>query len=140
MPYSTTPVSLDIPSTLRHQCSLHTSRDGHLVGIIAFEGQSPNLTWQDLEYMRRRCEELSLMAFPDYIAAFIVDLRGLVALLDGDSPILPWRIAEDECPVRVIVSNAQRAHYSSVLEPAWLAWDLDATLKDIREFLDTNYH
>ncbi|MDR9777910.1 hypothetical protein RJJ65_35850, partial [Rhizobium hidalgonense] len=67
MPYSTTPVSLDIPSTLRHQCSLHTSRDGHLVGIIAFEGQSPNLTWQDLEYMRRRCEELSLMAFPDYI-------------------------------------------------------------------------
>lgn len=140
MPYSTTPVSLEIPTTITHQCRLHTSRDGHLIGIIAFESGSTTLNWQDLEYIRRRCEELSLMAFPDFIAAFIVDLRDLAALLDGDAPILPWRIAEDDCPVRVLVSDEQRAHYSAVLEPAWLAWDLDATIKDMREFLDMDYH
>lgn len=140
MPYSTISVSLEISTSLTHQCSLHTSRDGHLIGIIAFEGQQAQLNWHDLEYMRRRCEEFSLMAFPDYIAAFIVDLRGVTALLDGEAAILPWRIAEDDCPIRVLVSDEQRAYYSAVLEPAWLAWDLDATLKDMREFLDMHYH
>lgn len=140
MPYSITPVSLELRSTITHQCSLHTTRDGHVIGIIAFEGNAPELNWHDLEYMRRRCEEFSLMAFPDYIAGFIIDLRHLTALLDVEAPIIPWRISEDECPIRVLVGSEQRDYYSSTFEPAWLAWDLQATLKDMRDFFDTSFH
>ncbi|RYY77850.1 MAG: hypothetical protein EOO69_13015 [Moraxellaceae bacterium] len=140
MPYSVIPVQLDLPTSLKHQCWLHTSRDGHLIGIIAFEGDAPELNWYDLEYLRRRSDEFSVMAFPEYISALIIDLRHLEARLEADVPIFPWRLTEDDCPIRVLVSDEQRAYYSSVFEPAWLAWDLQATLKDMRDFFDMRFH
>lgn len=140
MPYATSPISLKLASHLNHQCSLHNTRDGHLVGIIAFHSEQPFLTWHDFEYLRRRTDEFAMMAFPDFIAALIIDLSGLIPLLRADAPIIPWRLIDEDCPIRILVSSSQRAHYSAVFEPAWLAWDLDAALKDMREFFDMNYH
>lgn len=140
MPYSLTPIHLELPTKLTYRCTLHTSRDGHLIGVIAFEGDTVPLSWYDLEFLRRRSDEFSVMAFPEYIAGLIIDLRNLTALLPADAPIFPWRLTEEDCPIRVLVSQEQRAHYSSVFEPAWLAWDLQATIKDMREFFDMHFH
>lgn len=140
MPYQINPVSLDLSSSLTHQCSLHTTRDGHLVGIISFKSDQPQLNWHDYEYLRRRTDEFSLMTFPDYIAALIIDLRDVQAWLTAEAPIIPWRLSEEDCPVRILVGSEQRAHYSSVFEPAWLAWDLQSTIKDMREFFDMHLH
>lgn len=140
MPYQINPVSLDLSSSFTHQCSLHTTRDGHLVGIISFKSEQERLTWYDYEYLRRRTDEFSLMTFPDYIAALIIDLREVHALLTAEAPIIPWRLSEEDCPVRILVASEQRAHYSSVFEPAWLAWDLQSTIKDMREFFDMHLH
>lgn len=140
MPYQINPVSLDLSSSLTHQCSLHTTRDGHLVGIIAFQSEQPLLNWHDYEYLRRRTDEFALMTFPDYIAALIIDLREVQALLTAEAPIIPWRLSEEDCPVRILVGSDHRAHYSAVFEPAWLAWDLQATIKDMREFFDMHLH
>lgn len=140
MPYTITPISLELPTSLSHHCWTHTSRDGHLIGVIAFESSQTQINWFDLEYIRRRTDEFAVMAFPDYISALIIDLRGLTALLDTEAPIFPWRLTEEDCPIRILVHYEQRAHYSAVFEPAWLAWDLQATLKDLRDFFDMNYH
>lgn len=140
MPYTTTPVSLKLASHITHECSIHTTRDGHIIGIISFQSDQPYLTWHDFEYLRRRTDEFSMMAFPDFIAALVIDLQGLQPLLRADAPIVPWRIIDEECPVRILVNAEQRAHYSGVFEPAWLAWDLQSTLKDMRDFFDMNYH
>lgn len=140
MPYQLSNVSLDLKSSLSHECAIHTTRDGHLVGIISFKGEHPFLNWHDYEYLRRRTDEFSLMAFPDFISAMIIDLRDLQAWLAADAPIIPWRLSDEDCPIRILVSDEQRAHYSSVFEPAWLAWDLQATIKDMREFFDMHLH
>lgn len=140
MSYTITPISLDLQTSLSHQCWTHQSRDGYLIGVIAFESTAPQLSWVDLEYMRRRTEEFAMLATPDYIAALVIDLRGLSPLLDSEAPIFPWRLTEEDCPMRILVHADQRAHYSSVFEPAWLAWDLQATLKDLRDFFDMQYH
>ena len=140
MPYVLKPVSLELNARTHHECMLHTTRDGYLIGIISFINEYPVLTWQDLEYIRRKGEEFSVMAFPHAVSAMIIDLRDFKPWLSADAPIIPWRMMEEDCPVRILVSAEQRRHYSAVFEPAWLAWDLQATLKDMREFFDMYLH
>ncbi len=140
MPYTLQPISLDLQTTTQHECLLHTSRDGHLIGIISFVKESPLLVWQDLEYIRRKTEDFSVMPFPECIAALIIDLRDFKPWLSADAPIIPWRLTEEDCPIRILVTPEQRQHYSSVFEPAWLAWDLQATIKDMRDFFDMYLH
>ncbi len=156
------PVDLAVDSQLTHQTWLHTSTDDHLIGVITFYVTAlvdPNKplvptmqpssehvvscdalprhnTWDDIEYIRRRIDEFSIVGFPDFLSALIIDLSHLPFLLDADAPIFPWRMLEDHCPIRVLVHGQQRAHYSSVFEPAWLAWDLEHALLDLRKQVD----
>jgi hypothetical protein len=140
MPYILKPVSLELDARTQHECMLHTTRDGYLIGIISFVNEYPVLKWQDLEYIRRQGEAFSVMAFPHPIAALIIDLRDFKPWLGADAPLIPWRMMEEDCPVRILVSAEQRQHYSAVFEPAWLAWDLQASLKDMRDFFDMYLH
>ncbi len=43
------------------------------------------------------------MPFPDCVNAMIIDIRNIAAFLDNEVPILPWRLLEEECPVRLVV-------------------------------------
>lgn len=70
----------------------------------------------------------------------IIDVSGLSFVMDGDAPIFPWRMIEDNSPVRLLVHHDHRAHYSSVFEPAWLEWDLEVAIRDIRNLLDSRIH
>jgi len=138
MPHRIEPVTLEVETPVRYKSWLHTTRDYHLIGIIAFAAPESHVAaqWDDLEYIRRRTDEFSIIGFPEFLAAMVLDLRDLPFLLDADAPVFPWRMMEEDCPIRVLVSSDQRAHYSSVFEPAWLAWDMDSCLADIRAILD----
>ncbi len=138
MPHRIEPVTLEVETPVTYKSWLHTTRDYHLVGVISFAAPETHLKaeWDDLEFIRRRTDEFSIIGFPDFLAAMVLDLRGLSFLLDADAPIFPWRMLEEECPIRVLVNREQQAHYSSVFEPAWLSWDLDSSLADIRSILD----
>ncbi|MCP5732446.1 hypothetical protein NL307_27215, partial [Klebsiella pneumoniae] len=102
MAYQRQSVCLDLDTDVTHQCFLHTTRDEHLIGIIEFTKQSYVLKWGDLEYFRRRTEELSVMPFPDCINAMIIDIRNVAPFLDAEVPIIPWRLVEEECPIRIV--------------------------------------
>ena len=80
---------------------MHHTRDEHLIGIIEFNKPSSILKWGDLEYFRRRTEEFSVMPLPDCINAMIIDIRNVQPFLDNEVPILPWRLLEEDCPVRL---------------------------------------
>lgn len=138
MPHRIEPVTLEVETPVTYKSWLHTTRDYHLVGVISFSAPDHHLVaeWDDLEFIRRRTDEFSIIGFPDFLAAMVLDLRGLPFLLDADAPIFPWRMLEEECPIRVLVSRTQLAHYSSVFELAWLSWDLDSSIEDIRSILD----
>lgn len=43
------------------------------------------------------------MPLPDCINAMIVDIRNVQPFLDNEVPILPWRLLEEDCPVRLVV-------------------------------------
>ncbi len=139
MPHRIEPVTLEVETPVRYKTWLHTTRDYHLIGVIAFSAPETRLTaeWDDLEYIRRRADEFSIIGFPEFLAGMVIDIRDLPFLLDAEAPIFPWRMMEEECPIRVLVSSDQRAHYSGVFEPAWLAWDLDSCISDIRTLLDS---
>ncbi|AXI01774.1 hypothetical protein [Aquirhabdus parva] len=139
MPHRIEPVTLEVETPVRYKTWLHTTRDYHLIGVIAFSAPETRLTaeWDDLEYIRRRADEFSIIGFPEFLAGMVIDLRDLPFLLDAEAPIFPWRMMEEDCPIRVLVSSDHRAHYSSVFEPAWLGWDLDACISDIRTLLDS---
>jgi hypothetical protein len=138
MPHRLEPITLEVETSVTYKSWLHTTRDYHLVGVIAFAAPEKHVKveWDDIEYIRRRTDEFSIIGFPEFLSAMILDLRDVPFLLDADAPVFPWRMMEDECPIRVLVNHTQRAHYSSVFEPAWLAWDLDSCLADIRSLLD----
>ena len=138
MPLNIEPVSLALDTQVTVQTWIHHTRDYHLVGIIAFSAPASQrqATWEDLEFMRRRVDEFAIVGFPDPLAAMVLDLRRLPMTFDGDAPILPWRLLEEGCPVRLLIDRCQHAHYSSVIEPAWLEYDLEHTLEDIRAVLD----
>ncbi len=142
MPYALESVTLELESPVRYQSWIHTTRDEHLIGVIRFEAPSGHTEaqWDDLEYMRRRTDEFSIIGFPEFLSALIIDLTGLPFLLDAEAPIFPWRMMSEDCPVRLLVGREQRAHYTSVFEPAWLEWDLDTAIRDLRDLLDTQVH
>ena len=117
MSYQQQSVSLDLDTDVTHQCFLHYTRDEHLIGLIEFNKPSYTLKWGDLEYFRRRTEELSVMPFPECINAMIVDIRNVQAFLDNEVPILPWRLLEEECPVRLVVPQERLEHYAGLFEP-----------------------
>ena len=140
MIYNQQSVSLDLDTDVTHQCFLHHTRDEHLIGILAFNKPSVQLKWGDLEYFRRRTEELSVMPLPDCINAMIIDIRNVQALLDVEVPILPWRLLEEECPVRLVVPQQHLEYYAGLFEPTWLSTDVDNAIQEIREFMDMFVH
>ena len=87
MSYRQQSVTLDLDTDVTHECSLHVTRDEHLIGIISFNKASYSLKWGDLEYFRRRTEEFSVMPFPDCINAMIIDIRNVNSFLDNE--VLP---------------------------------------------------
>ncbi len=140
MAYQRQSVSLDLDTDVTHQCFLHTTRDEHFIGIIEFNKPSDVLKWGDLEYFRRRTEELSVMPFPDCINAMIIDIRNIEPFLDQEVPIIPWRLVEEECPIRIIVPSERLEFYSGFFEPTWLSTDLDSAIYELREFMDMFVH
>jgi hypothetical protein len=111
-----------------------------LIGIIEFNKPSYILKWGDLEYFRRRTEEFSVMPLPDCINAMIVDIRNVQPFLDNEVPILPWRLLEEDCPVRLVVPQDRLEHYIGLFEPTWLTTDVDTAIQEIREFMDMFVH
>lgn len=140
MSYRQQNVTLDLDTDVTHQCTLHHTRDEHLIGIIEFSKPSFSIKWGDLEYFRRRTEEFSVMPFPDCINAMIIDIRNVSAFLDNEVPIIPWRLLEEECPIRLIVPHERLAHYIGVFEPTWINTDLDSAISELREFMDMFVH
>ena len=140
MSYRQQNVTLDLDTDVTHQCTLHHTRDEHLIGIIEFSKPSFSIKWGDLEYFRRRTEEFSVMPFPDCVNAMIIDIRNVNAFLDNEVPIIPWRLLEEECPIRLIVPHERLAHYIGVFEPTWIKTDLDSAISELREFMDMFVH
>ena len=140
MSYRQQNVTLDLDTDVTHQCTLHHTRDEHLIGIIEFSKPSFSIKWGDLEYFRRRTEEFSVMPFPDCVNAMIIDIRNVNAFLANEVPIIPWRLLEEECPIRLIVPHERLAHYIGVFEPTWINTDLDSAISELREFMDMFVH
>ncbi|MFT4020145.1 MAG: hypothetical protein QM666_01355 [Acinetobacter sp.] len=140
MTYQTEAVTLDLDSDVTHQCFLHHTRDNHLIGIIEFNKPSYLLRWQDLEYFRRRTEEFVLMPYPDLISAIIIDIRLIKDFLDQETPIIPWRMIDEDCLIRLVVPTDRVEHYAGVFEPTWLSTDVDSAIAEIREFMDMFVH
>jgi hypothetical protein len=140
MSYLRQSVSLDLDTDVTHQCYLHNSRDGHLIGIIEFNKPSYILKWGDLEYFRRKTEEFSVMPFPECINAMIIDIRNLASFIDNEVPIIPWRLIEEDCPIRLVVPADRLEHYAGLFEPTWLTSDVDTAIQEIRQFMDMFVH
>ncbi|WP_445115144.1 hypothetical protein [Acinetobacter sp. WZC-1] len=140
MTYLRQSVSLELNTDVTEQCFLHTTRDGHFIGIIEFSQSGHTLKWEDLEYFRRRTEEFSVMPFPDCINAMIIDIRNVTALLDNEVPIIPWRLLEEECPIRLVVSQERMQYYAGLFEPTWLTTDIETAISELREFMDMFVH
>lgn len=140
MTYQRHSISLELDSDVSHQCYLHHTRDDHLIGILEFQKPSEQLHWTDLEYFRRRSDEFSVMPMPDCINAMIIDLRDVVPFLDQDVPVIPWRLIEDDCPVRVVIPVERLAYYSGIYDPTWLCHDVESAIAELREFMDMFVH
>ncbi|QIO06709.1 hypothetical protein [Acinetobacter shaoyimingii] len=140
MAYLRQSVSLDLDTDVTHQCHLHKTRDGHSIGIIEFSKPSYILKWGDLEYFRRRTEEFSVMPLPECINAMIIDIRNIVAFLDNEVPIIPWRLLEEECPIRLVVPQDRLEYYAGLFEPTWLTSDVETAIQEIRQFMDMFVH
>ena len=140
MAYRQQSVTLDLDTDVTHQCCLHYTRDEHLIGIIEFNKPSYVLKWGDLEYFRRRTEEFSVMPFPECINAMVIDIRNIAPFLDNEVPIIPWRLLEEECPIRLVVPQDRLEHYSGFFEPTWLTADVETPIQEIREYIDMFDH
>lgn len=140
MSYKLKPVSLDLTTDVTHECFLHYTRDAHTIGIIEFTKPTYQLSWSDLEYFRRRTEELSVMPFPDCIGAMVIDIRNVAPFIDQDTPLVPWRLLEEECPIRLIVPTERLEFYAGFIEPTWLSSDINTALEEIRTYLDMFVH
>lgn len=140
MAYRQQSVTLDLDTDVTHQCHLHYTRDQHLIGIIEFSKPSYILKWGDLEFFRRRTEEFSVMPFPECVNAMIIDIRNVQAFLDNETPIIPWRLLEEEYPVRLVVPQDRLDHYIGLFEPTWLTTDIETAISEIREYMDMFVH
>ena len=133
-------VTLNIETDVTHQCALHYTRDKHLIGIISFSKPSYSLQWGDLEYFRRRVDEFSVMLFPECIGAMIIDIRHVNCFLDGEAPILPWRLMEEECPIRIVVNEERLEYYAGFFEATWLTTNQNHAIQELRDFMDALVH
>lgn len=140
MAYRQESVTLDLDTDVTYQCYVHYTRDQHLIGIIEFSKPSYLLKWGDLEFLRRRTEEFSVMPFPECINAMIIDIRNIQAFLDNETPIIPWRLLEEECPIRLVVPQDRLDHYIGQFEPTWLTTDVESAISEVREFMDMFVH
>lgn len=140
MTYKRIPVSLSLATDVTHQCWIHRTRDSHLIGIIELKKPDTDLTWGDIEYCRRRVEELSVMPFPECISAIIIDIQNFGAFIDNDIALLPWRMQEEDCPIRMVVKTELFEMYTAIFEATWLCTDLDLAIREIREFMDMFVH
>ena len=140
MTYRRQSVSLDLDTDVTHQCYLHKTRDEHLIGIIEFNKPSYILKWGDLEYFRRKTEEFSVMPFPECVNAMIIDIRNIVAFLDNEVPIIPWRLLEEDSPIRLVEPHDRLEHYTGLFEPTWLTSDVETAIQEIRQFMDMFVH
>ena len=140
MSYRLTPISLSLATDVTHRCWLHRSRDEHLIGIIELTKPDSELTWNDIEYCRRRVEELSVMPFPDCINALVIDLQSFSPQVDQEFMMLAWRLQEEECPIRLVVNSDQFDDYLGVFDPIIVATDVHEAVKEIRQSLDLLVH
>lgn len=140
MAYQLIPVSLSLETDVSHQCWLHRTRDNYLIGIIKFSKPHTEFTWGDIEYCRRRIEEMSLMPFPECIQAMIIDIQEFQAFIDNDAVLTPWRLQEEDCLIRLIVPQTQLDAYAGIFDATWLNTDIESAIKEIREFMDMFVH
>ena len=140
MSYRLTPISLSLATDVTHRCWLHRSRDEHLIGVIELTKPDSELTWNDIEYCRRRIEELSVMPFPDCINALVIDLQSFSPQVDQEFMMLAWRLQEEECPIRLVVNPDQFDDYLGVFDPIIVATDVHDAVREIRQALDMFVH
>lgn len=140
MSFRLTPISLSLATDVTHRCWLHRSRDEHLIGVIELTKPDSELTWNDIEYCRRRIEELSVMPFPDCINALVIDLQSFSPQVDQEFMMLAWRLQEEECPIRLVVNPDQFDDYLGVFDPIVIATDVHEAVKEIRQSLDMLVH
>ena len=140
MSFRLTPISLSLATDVTHRCWLHRSRDEHLIGVIELTKPDSELTWNDIEYCRRRIEELSVMPFPDCINALVIDLQSFSPQVDQEFMMLAWRLQEEECPIRLVVNPDQFDDYLGVFDPIIVATDVHEAVKEIRQSLDMLAH
>ena len=140
MSFRLTPISLSLATDVTHRCWLHRSRDEHLIGIIEFTKPDSELSWNDIEYCRRRVEEFSVMPFPDCINALVIDLQSFSSQVDQEFLMLAWRLQEEECPIRLVVNPDQFDDYLGVFDPIIVATDVHEAVKEIRQSLDMLVH
>lgn len=140
MSFHFTPISLSLATDVTHRCCLHRSRDEHLIGVIELTKPDSELTWSDIEYCRRRIEELSVMPFPDCINALVIDLQSFSPQVDQEFMMLAWRLQEEECPIRLVVNSDQFDDYLGVFDPIIVATDVHEAVKEIRQSLDMLVH
>lgn len=140
MSFRLTPISLSLATDVTHRCWLHRSRDEHLIGVIELTKPDSELTWNDIEYCRRRIEELSVMPFPDCINALVIDLQSFSSQVDQEFLMLAWRLQEEECPIRLVVNPDQFDDYLGVFDPIIVATDVHEAVKEIRQSLDMLMH
>lgn len=140
MSYRLTPISLSLATDVTHRCWLHRSRDEHLIGVIELTKPDSELTWCDIEYCRRRIEELSVMPFSDCINALVIDLQSFSPQVDQEFMMLAWRLQEEECPIRLVVNSDQFDDYLGVFDPIIVATDVHEAVKEIRQSLDMLVH
>lgn len=140
MSFRFTQISLSLATDVTHRCCLHRSRDEHLIGVIELTKPDSELTWSDIEYCRRRIEELSVMPFPDCINALVIDLQSFSPQVDQEFMMLAWRLQEEECPIRLVVNSDQFDDYLGVFDPIIVATDVHEAVKEIRQSLDMLVH
>ena len=140
MSFRLTPISLSLATDVTHRCWLHRSRDEHLIGVIELTKPDSELTWNDIEYCRRRIEELSVMPFPDCINALVIDLQSFSPQVDQEFMMLAWRLQEEECPIRLVVNPDQFDDYLGVFDPIIVATDVHEAVREIRQALDMFVH
>lgn len=140
MSFLFTPISLSLATDVSHRCWLHRSRDEHLIGIIELTKPDSELSWNDIEYCRRRVEEFSVMPFPDCINALVIDLQSFIPEVDQEFMLLAWRLQEEDCPIRLVVTAEQFEHYASIFDPILLSTDVHDAVREIRQSLDMFVH
>ena len=80
------------------------------------------------------------MPFPECINAMVIDIRNIIPFLDNEVPIIPWRLLEDECQIRLVVPHDRVEHYAGFFEPTWLSSDIDTAILELRQSMDMFVH